>query len=129
MLIVGTLNITSLPLAYVFMLLGYDAGWVLVAKIIMDLLTYIYRIGYLKVHIGMDVRKYIKNVVQPITLVALASLALFYSLHFVLVTSLIMLVVNVSISVIVMTFFCFCFGLSKMERAYCINFIKNKIHG
>lgn len=129
MLVVGTLNIISLPLAYIFMRLGYNAGMVLIAKIIMDLLTYIYRIWFLKVHIGMSVCDYLKNVIRPVLLIICISFVLYRIFGYITIVNLWMLILNVGICVFLMSLLCFTMGLTKKEREYCINIIRNKIHG
>lgn len=128
MLIVGTLNIISLPVAYLFMRLGYDAGMVLVAKIVMDLLTYIYRVWYLKIHINMGIREYMNYVLKPITAIALVACVMYYAFTKIGTASFTMLVANVCISVLLMMILCYSIGLSKEEKKYCITIIRKKLH-
>ena len=129
MLVVGTLNMISLPLAYVFMLMGYDAGMVLCAKIIMDIITYGYRIYYLKKNISMSIYEYMRLVAKPTMSVIIVCSPIFYVFSNFQINSISMLVVSVVVFVSLLVIASYYIGLTRKERIFCTQTIKNKLYG
>jgi O-antigen/teichoic acid export membrane protein len=125
-ILMGSLIFINLPLAYISLKLGFNPESVLLIRVIINLITYITRIIYLRPKIGLPVRRYIREVILPVSLVTLIALPLplivnqFFSdwSRFILTTLMALL------STISCVYF---IGLRKSERDFVNHFILNKI--
>ena len=127
-ILMGSLIFINLPLAYIFLKLGFYPEIVLFIRVVINLISYITRIVYLKPKIELPVKQYLRDVILPVAMVTLIALPLpmavnhYFSdwIGFVLTT----------LTTLLSTVSCVYFiGLSKGERDFVNHLILNKIRG
>jgi len=125
-ILMGTLILLNLPLAYLSLKLGFPPESVLFVRVMINLLTLFARILYLRPLIGLPARRYIREVILTVSLVTLMALPLplivnqyFSNWRGFIVTT---------ITALLSTGLCIYFvGLKKNERAFLSNLFLNKI--
>lgn len=75
-ILIGTLIFLNLPLAYIVLKLGFRPESVLFIRVMIHLITFFTRILYLRPRIGLPARRYIREVILPVSLVTLMALPL-----------------------------------------------------
>jgi len=130
-LIISTILLLSLPLAYFAFKLGYPPHFISVIYLFISLLTFIITLILLKVIINYDILEFIKKVVMKAIIITLIISPLFL-IHFFFPEGLLrFLCVSILAEVILFTSIYF-IGLEKDERVSIkkyINLAKNKILG
>ncbi|MCK4983262.1 MAG: hypothetical protein KAS17_10080 [Victivallaceae bacterium] len=125
-IMMGILIILNLPLAYIFLKLGFLPESVLLARIIIDLLSLLARILYTRSKIGLPVRLYLREVILIIFLVTLLALPfpLLVSYH---MSNFSGLVVTSIISLISTGLCIYLIGLKKEEKMFLKRLIRSNI--
>lgn len=73
-ILMGSMIFLNLPLAYLFLKLRFPPESVLVVRVIINLMTFLVRIIYLRKKIELSARRYFREVIFPVSLVTLISL-------------------------------------------------------
>ena len=125
-LIMGSMILINLPLAYIFLKSGSSPESVLVIRVIINLITYITRIFYLRPKIGLPVRRYLREVILPVSLVTLIALPLplIVNQYFSDWSRFIITTLTTVLSTVSCVYF---IGLRKSERDFVIHLILDKI--
>ena len=83
MIIIALMILTNVPAAFIILYLGLSPVWLMVYKVVMNLMIHFTRIGYLHWLIRFPSLKYLKKVMLPISLYILiaAPVPFLISLH------------------------------------------------
>lgn len=126
-IITGGLMILTLPVAYVFLKLGYPPQVALYVSIFTALAAQISRIVFMKIQLNMSIISYCKDVLFRVLIVTLfAFLMQFFLCNLLILVDKMRLLFVLLTSVLNTVIFVFLFGITKAERRYIMNYIKNK---
>jgi hypothetical protein len=115
-LLVSTLILFNLPLAYILLKLGFSPEKVLLGRVIMNLLIFVARIIYITSRVELPAIRYIKEVILVILTVTLLAAPLPLVNHY--MSSYSGLIVT-TITAVMSTCICICvFGLTRNEREF-----------
>ena len=123
--VVGGILIAIVPMAYLVLKLGGNPYSVFLVHIFIGLIAFVARLLIVRKLINLSIRKYIKNVIIPCTLVFLPSV--FFALlikNFMINEE--FTFINIIIIVIMTILLCFFLGLSKSERVFVLDKVKNR---
>lgn len=121
--VVGGILIAIVPIAYVVLKLGGNPYSVFFVHIVVGVIAFIARLLIVRRLVCLSVRKYIKNVLLPCTLVLLPSGVFAVILKLFMPDGILYAFINIVVIVFVTSILSFLLGLSKQEQT----FIWNKI--
>jgi len=125
-ILMGSLILLNVPLAYIILKLGYSPESVIILRVIINLITYLTRIFYLKPLIGLSIRKYISEVIWVTLYVTLLSLPFpLIAKHY--ISNLSGLIVTIITALITGGLSIYIFGLKKNEKAFIHSLVLDKI--
>lgn len=125
-ILMGFLVFLNLPLAYIFLKFGFQPASVLFIRLIINFITFLARIIYLKPQIGLPIRRYFREVILQVTLVTVLTLPLplmvfYYSSSW-------LGLITTTITSLLSTLFCiYSWGLEKNEREFIKSIISKRI--
>ncbi len=125
-MLMGSLIFLNLPLAYLILKLGFEPSGVLVVRVLINLITFFIRILYLRPKIGLPAKRYITDVIVPITLVTLTAMPLpiLVNEYFSNWSGFI----GTAITAVISTLTCvFLIGLKKYEKEFFNQLVLNKL--
>lgn len=129
-IITGGLLLLNLPLAWGFLILGFEPQVTMIISIIVSVIALFARLCILKSLVNYPLRRYTTNVLVSTTIVLVLSLAAVYSTRcfFSSPSGLLGCIETFGISVII--FFCIVLsmGITSKERRVLFNFIKSRIN-
>lgn len=128
-LIGGIILIMNFPLSYLALSLGYGPQSVFVIMIICGMVCQINRIYFANKYLQMSISDYlIKVITHPLLVLAVSAIIpILFSLNCHIEPS-ILYVLSVSIiSILSILVTVYCIGLSKVEKVYMVNTIKNRL--
>ncbi len=125
--IVGGILLLSLPISYATLSLGAPAHAVFIVAIGIELIAQTARLLLLRPLIALSLREFAKGVYTPILAVMLTSLPLPLIASASLPQGFARLVVVCACSILATSLFTFALGLTKNERSFIIDKIKNRI--
>ncbi len=125
-LLMSFLILTNIPISYLFLVCGYPAEIVFVIRILVNVITSVCRVLYLKKHIGFNVWAYLRDVCVPCVLLVVFSLptSLF---RYSDIQGFALVPLVITVSVLCCLLFVYLIGLTRSERSFINNAIKNKI--
>lgn len=117
----------NLPLSYIALKLGYSVVWVFVVRVAINVMTLVYRIGYLKKNLEFPAMKYVRTVILPVLVIAAlsVSLPLVFSLRLQGLEALIYSSVSFEVLICILILL---FGLNKAEKGLLRNILVSKLH-
>lgn len=121
--VVGGILITIVPIAYLVLELGGNPYSVFFVHIAVGMVAFTVRLLIVRRLVSLSVRKYIKNVLLPCTLVLLPAVVFVVVLKLFMPGGILYAFINIVLIVIVTSILSFLLGLTKHERT----FIWNKI--
>ena len=122
-LIVGGLQLLNFPVAYILLHLGFEPQSTIISVIIISLICLFARLILLKIYIDFPIADFISVIVR--------TSAIIISTYFISRCLIIFIKNSILISFcteIVLMLFIFLFGITKVEREFFSNYIKNCIH-
>jgi O-antigen/teichoic acid export membrane protein len=125
-LIVSGFIFANLPLSYLFLIIGFSAEWVLIIRVIINAITTIWRLFFLRNKINLPVVRYLFYVIIPIVIISFISgtiLALLHS-HFFGFSG---LFISCFASVICTAILIYFVGLQNHEKKLLIGWAKDRI--
>lgn len=128
--VVGSFNIMTLPLSWIFLHYGFGPEYTMYVAIAMSICAMISRILILKHIADFPVVEFCKDVLLPILLVTLVSLGLCFVLKMVTydqLPSVLMLFISATFAVLITIAVIFTMGLSSSERKAIIIVAQKKI--
>lgn len=128
-ILVSSINLSIVPIAYIFLKLGFGPTSTMLVSFIMTIIVQIVRLFVLKKMITFSVLTYVKKVIVPTLSVLALSSTIPYLIKSFIKESLISSVFICFISVVSVIFFSLALGLNKDEKAFILSklkFLKNK---
>ena len=122
-IIISSIILLNLPLAYVLLKLGYSPVYVILVRVLLNVVAVMARLLYLKTHFDFPTENYVKEVLIHCLLITIPSLPIAYYLSTFINGSVSGIGVFVAILVI-NTVIVLTLGLQKNERAFIFNKIK-----
>lgn len=126
MIMVGNFNICTLIISYMALKLGIHPEGVLVCKVVIDAIVYIYRLCFLQKYLDLNLILYVRQTLLPVVLVTLLSVPLPYYLNNQLTESFFNLIVKIGLTVVSIAFISFIVGFNKQEKIFVMNIFKSK---
>lgn len=125
-IVTGGLLILTLPISYLFLILGYGSEIVLYVALLMSCLAQISRIFFVNYFIQISIKEYFLEVIVRVIIVVVLTLVIpLYFISFMPIgweRFIVILIVNV----VSCLFFIYFFGLNHNEKKILINFFKEK---
>lgn len=123
--ITGSIMLLNLPVSYIFLKIGYPPVTVFYIAIVNSCVCLLIRLYLLRSMVGLQVKRYLANVILPLSIVILTSYIIPLFLKSEMNEGIIKFIV-VAIAGLICSVACiFLFGLSAEERAYSMVLIKN----
>ncbi|MFH2044521.1 MAG: oligosaccharide flippase family protein [Pseudomonadota bacterium] len=116
----GTILILTLPLAWLFIKLGYPPTSVGVAFVITMTICSYGRVLWLRHHLGVPIYKWLKVVVRPSLIVAVASITMAHIPRYIMPTSLLRLALVFFFSAFTVMLVTWFFGTDAQERVFIV---------
>ena len=126
-LITGTLLLLTLPIAYIFLKMGFDPTSTMVVSIIISIVALIVRAKLLVSLIQLPIKKYFNLIIQIFVATMVIGVCTYYATIF-SDNPVISLIISTIVSTVLHCFVYLYFVCSKSERDVVINVIKRKIH-
>ena len=124
-LLMSFLILLNLPFSYLVLHQGYEPEKVLIIRVIINLITFLVRIVYLKRRISFPANKYIKEVLGVIVLVLILSIPIPMWVNQ-LYPSWKGFILTTITSILCVSVITFLIGLTYVEKVYVRNIIRNK---
>ena len=122
-IVISSLTILSLLLGYVLLVFFNDPTMILLARLVVSLIIYIYRILYIKGKIAFSLWTFCLECVNPVIKMVIVSSSLLYLLYVITVSRVQSFIIGIVVTVIVVLFL----GFSKEERHRIITLLKTRI--
>lgn len=126
-ILMSVLVFLNLPIMYLLLLIGISPIYVVAVRLIINIVSYLVRIIYLKRNIGFPAIYYTKNVMLRILLMTIVSLPLYITLYpyteTLTKTGLVLLLIIVQNLLLVL-----CVGLCKAERSVLFSLMTQKYY-
>lgn len=125
----GGIILLNFPIAYIVLKMGGEVYLVWVVRIIINLISFLFRCWYLKKYLDFPLLSYMKKVVYPVGTVTILAfpIAYFFS-KFINFNLFINLTVNIIFSLSVVLTCIYCIGLNPNEKEKIIQLITNKLN-
>lgn len=124
----SSLVILNLPMAWFLLYCGYSPLWIFITRFVINLITAIIRIFYVKAYFSFPILVYTKMVFTraiPVTIIA------FVGGHFInelLDKNILSFILSTTLMVVFIILVIFSIGLRKNERKFVVNIVKEKIN-
>ena len=128
-IITGGLLILNLPIAWIFLHLGYPPQVTMYIAITISIIAQITRVKKEKKYVNLSISKYLKDVVFTISLVTIFAYVLPALTHFYLLEGHMRFFIVGIISVISCGIVIGTIGMNNQERIYFKSILNNKLHG
>ncbi len=126
-IVVGTLLMFNIPVAYVLLKCDYPIVTPLIVSLVFALLANVARLQFCKKQIGLSARQYTRSVLLPTAAVTVLSLLLSLSIHAAMPEGWSRLFLTTLTSVIATTLFSYTIGLTPSERTFVTSVVKPRI--
>lgn len=125
----GIILIMNFPLSYVALKLGYGPEYVFYILIICRILCLSVRLFFTNKYLGLPVNEYLKRVVLlPLSVLSLSLVIPLVCAHHILISNVILKILVLSLICVVSSFiFIYSIGISKSEKIYIHNTLKDKL--
>lgn len=125
-LLMSFLILLNLPVAYFLLRYGYSPVYVFIVRVVINIITLIARMLYLRPLIQLSIRKYIVQVLVPIFFVTIISLPLPLWVYSNLETGWTNLLIVSLLSILVTSVLIYTMGLNRGEKQWIKTIIKEK---
>ncbi len=126
-LLMAFLILLNLPVTYIILKMGFSPVYVFIGRVIINIITYIVRVVYLRPLIGLPVRKYMIHVFTPVATVTLISIPASIGINHLFPESWINVIIVSLACVSITTLSIYTIGLSKGEKAMITNLVLKKV--
>ena len=123
--VVGGILLLIVPIAYVVLKLGGAPTSVFIVHLCIGMLAFVVRLLIVRGLIDLSIRDYVQNVIYPCTKVLIISILLVLLINYIPSITVFVSLAKMLAILIVVLLASFAFGLSKGERNYVIDKIKN----
>ena len=128
-LVASCLAFANLPMSLLFLRMGFSPLWVLVIRIGLDTLLFVWRMLFLAGAVKFKIVDFFYEVIAPIFIIAIISIFVTMIFHNLFDGHWSRLIVSCFISTITIIIFTYLIGLNKQEKKMLRNWIKEKYHG
>ena len=126
-LLMSFLIILNIPFAYIVLFWGYSPVYVFVSRVLINFITLIVRVFYLRPLIQLPARKYAVQVFLPIALVTAFSLPLPLWMHYTMSSSWGSFILNSVVCLLVSLVSIYVVGLTQGEKQMVYNIVFKKV--
>lgn len=127
-LIIGSINLTSIPISYVFLKHGYPPETVFITNIILSQISLLVRIPLLKGMVGISIGYFIKNVYANALVVFFISIFIPLSFYLNISENVYSVVLSIVLCVICSSITIVLVGMNSGERRNLFSIIRNRIN-
>jgi O-antigen/teichoic acid export membrane protein len=114
-IIVSCFIFANLPLSFIFLYLGYSPIWVMIIKVVLNVVILIWRLFFLRNRIHLPVLAFFYEVILPIILISAISSSITFYL-FSMFNGLLKFFVSCAVSVVIIFFLVYFIGFNKHEK-------------
>lgn len=120
-------KILVIPLSIIGLIAGAKPEYVLIVNIAMNIVTYIYRLFYVRKRMVFSIRLFFKNVIIPCAIVTCISAPTIFFIHHILTGNAVSrLLVTVLFSIVICLISVYYLGISSSEKMLLSNFIASR---
>lgn len=126
-LVIGSLNLTVLPLVCVILVLGCAPEDSVLVSIVVALIGIFPRLYFNKKHFPITYIGFIKNVITPTLIVSVFGFIVSYIMYIYIETNIYSFIAKTIIGFIITAMVIFTMGCTREEKQYIVNFVNNKL--
>jgi len=126
-LIVSCSRLANLPLALFVLWIGFSPIWVLIIRVGLEILIFIWRVFFLGKKINLPVLGFFREVIVPVFIIAGISIFVTVFIYSLFVGDWSGLIVSCVISAISIGCLMYCIGLNRREKILLQNWIKKRL--
>ena len=126
-IVVGSILLLNIPIAYLLLKLGYPIVTPLVVSLAFMIIGNVARLLFCKNMLGLSIRTYIRTVILPITIVSVLAFIVPYIIVSVMTEGWLRLLTSSASSVVFGVAAIYCCGFTTSERSFIINLLRNKL--
>lgn len=126
-IVVGSILLLNIPIAYLLLKLGYPIVTPLVVSLVFIIIGNATRLLFCKNMLGLSIRTYIRTVILPITIVSALAFIVPYIIVSVMTEGWLRLLTCSAFSVVFGVAAIYCCGFTTSERSFIINLLRNKL--
>lgn len=123
----GSVQLLIFIADWIFLHYGFGAWIVFIVAAAGNIVMYVMRLVFVKILVGLPARKFIKNVLFPIFVIAITSVVPSYFVARAFSAGFLFVAFSVLFSVVVTSAFMYAFGMDKTSRKKVYTVVKNKI--
>lgn len=122
----GSILLFNIPIAYFILKFGYPVYYTTIAFIVLEIISLFVRLFMAKHLTGMKIIDYYKNVIHPSLVIILIPMCLAFTVHFIMDSSLIRLIVVTLVYVLSFVALMFEYAFDENQRKVVLTKISNK---
>lgn len=126
-IIVGTILLLNIPIAYILLKAGFHIATPLVISIVFMLLGNASRIIFCRKMLGLSIRSYLRLVILPITIVSFLSIVPAAIINHTMQQGFLRLIINLTVNVTTVATLVYSIGLTRTERQFILNAIRPRL--
>jgi len=126
-LIISCFIFANLPLALLFLWMGFSPAWVFIIRICLDVLIFVWRVFFLSERIKLPIFGFFREVIIPVFIVAGGSFVITDFINNIFIDDWSRLILSCAISTITISCLMYTIGLNKQEKDLLKNWIKRKL--
>jgi len=115
----------NLPFSFFLLLFNFNPVWIIIIRIALEFILYIWRVVFLKSKINLSIKTYINGIIFPILLISSISILINLVLYNIF-DNLLCLITTTAASIILIIPLIYYIGFNIQERMFIINYLKNK---
>ena len=126
-IIVGSILLFNIPIAYILLKLGYPIETPLIVSLIFIIIGNAARLLFCRNMLGLSILTYTRTVILPITIVSVLTFIIPYVITSTMTEGWLRLLTSSASSVIFGVAAIYCCGFTTSERSFIINLLRNKL--
>lgn len=126
-IVIGSLNLTVLPIVYLLLKIGGSAESTVLVSVIVSLVGIFPRLYFNMKHIPVTYYEFVMKVIVPTLVVSISGFILPYLLHVFITQSFVSFLIITAISLLSAAMSIWFLGCTREEKSFVVFFIKNKI--
>jgi len=126
-LVLSCFVFANLPLSFIFLWLGFSPAWILIVRVILNILILFWHIYFLSKKISFPINGFLNEVILPICIIAGLSVFATIFVYNLFIDDINKLILSCIVSSVSIGSLMYLIGLKKHEKISLINWIKNNI--
>ena len=127
--ITSCFTLANLPLVLLFLFIGFSPVWILVIRVVLSVLTLVWRISFLKSKIEFPVSLFYRKTIVPLAVITVLSVFLVAFSQNLFIADWNRLIASCFTSIVSITCLMYCIGLDRQEKKMLQKWIKLKAKG